>query len=104
KEAVKEKKKGRAKGEIITGVRRDIEEFDDIGKGKGVNAVKRTVAIIGEKWQIFTVYSKQMNKTREETETMMEENRAGNLLIRGYFNAQIRIRGSRTTELEGGEI
>lgn len=57
--AIREKKKGRAKGGIITGVRRGIEEIDSVDNiGKDVNGVQeRRLRIEGKIWRIITVYN-----------------------------------------------
>lgn len=54
----KKKKKGRAKGGIITGVRRGIEKIDSVGNiVEDVNSVQeRRLRIEGKIWRIITLY------------------------------------------------
>jgi len=108
--AIREKKKGRAKGGIITGVRRGIEEIDGIdsvdNKGKSVNGVQeRRLRIEGKIWRIVTVYNGEgMKKKRKELEKWVEEKREEILCIEGDFNARIGEEGKRCEKENDKEV
>lgn len=88
--AKREKKRGRASGGIITGVRIDIEvkerEEDDVD-----DAVKNLVKIAGETWAIWTIYNK--GKIRKILKEISEENDQRNLIIGGDLNARTGCEG-----------
>lgn len=91
--ASKEKKKGRAMGGIITGVRKELKEEKETVSNK--NIMERKVRIGNEIWRIFTVYSKCKEDVISLNE-MIDETDENNLLIGGDFNAR--------TGTEGGII
>jgi len=93
--AERDKSKGRAKGGIITGIRKEFEELDV--KVINVNGVQeRRIRVEGELWRILTVYNggkmKEMRKKIEETVSELEEER---LCIGGDFNARTGREGKK---------
>ncbi|XP_024884581.1 trichohyalin-like [Temnothorax curvispinosus] len=88
--AIREKCKGRAKGGIITGIRKEIEEID-IKEAVFVNGMQeRRLRVEGEIWRIITVYNgEKMRTLRRELEEMIEEREEEILCIGGDFNARI---------------
>lgn len=91
--AVKEKNKGRAKGGIITGVNKGIEERDVKERGDE-NSQERRIEFGDKEWRILTVYSREMKKTREIIESLIEKDKEERLIIGGDFNARIGKEGS----------
>ena len=91
--ATREKKKGRAIGGIITGIRKEIKEEESAINSK--NVMERKVIINEETWRIFTVYCKG-NEDIKSLNKLIEETEEGNLLVGGDFNAR--------TGREGGII
>ncbi|KYN04775.1 hypothetical protein ALC62_04348 [Cyphomyrmex costatus] len=86
-EAKREKKKNRAMGEIITGVREGIEEVD-IEEREGIQ--ERRIKVEKEKWRIISVYNREGKKEKlEQLKEMIREEEEGNLIIAGDFNARI---------------
>lgn len=78
-EAKREKKKGRAMGGIITGVREGIEEEEgDTGEREGIQ--ERRIKVEKEKWRIISVYNREGKKEKLEQ-------------LRENFNARIGERG-----------
>jgi len=93
--AERDKSKGRAKGGIITGIRKEFEELDV--KAINVNGVQeRRIRVEGGLWRILTVYNggkmKEMRKKIEETVSELEEER---LCIGGDFNARTGREGKK---------
>jgi hypothetical protein len=72
--AKREKKKGRATGGIITGVKLGIKEKRQ-EKGKEEGCMERNVHIGNKWWKIMTMYSKDVKTTRRPVENAMKENR-----------------------------
>lgn len=94
--AERDKRRGRAKGGIVTGVRRRMEEIAD----DNVNGVHER-RIDGEIWRILTVYKGgSMKALRKSLERMIGEREKENLCIGGDFNARI---GGKGRKYEGGE-
>jgi len=95
--AVRAKKKGRAKGRIIIGVRKGIEEIN-VEETKTINGIqKRRVRGL---WRIISVYNNSsMKSKRREIEEMLGELEEQILCIGGDFNTRIRKEGKRTKNL-----
>lgn len=92
--AVRDKKKGRAKGGIITGVRKGMQEGEE-SKIKETGMLERKI-IIGEgKWRIITVYSGGIKETRKSIETAIKLTEEERLIIGGDFNARMGEKGKR---------
>lgn len=99
--ATKEKKKGRAKGGIITGIRNNIEEEEAGSCDQEKNIQERCIKLSNEKWRIFTVYSnneieKIQNFLAEEVDPLKEYN----LVLGGDMNARTAEEGDWTTTEE----
>lgn len=92
--AERNKKKGRAKGGIITGVRKGLGE---IGVGTNVNGVQeRRLRVEGEIWRIMTVYNGiRMKDLKKIIESKIEELEEGILCIGGDFNVRLGTEGGR---------
>lgn len=88
--ATREKNKGRSMGGIITGVRKELEEKDEVICNK--NVVERRVTINKEIWRIFTVYSKGKEDTKRLSE-LIEDTCEENLLVGGDFNGRTGVEG-----------
>jgi hypothetical protein len=84
----KGKKKGRATGGIITGVKLGIKEKRQ-EKGEEEECMERKVHIGNKWWKIMTIYKKERKTTRRRT-----------LLV--YFNGRKGERGARNWEQERG--
>jgi len=73
--AVRAKKKGRAKGGIITGVRKGIEEInvEETKTNTGIHGIQeRKVRLEGRLWRIISVYNNNsMKSKRREIEEML---------------------------------
>lgn len=52
----KRQKKGRAKGSIITGIRKEIEELD-LGDESVNGAQEKRIRMEGEIWRVLSVYN-----------------------------------------------
>ena len=87
KYATRERKKGRAIGGIITGVRKGIEEEESNAGTEHIQ--ERRIRIQNEKWRVITVYSRDMKETKEELDQIIEEREVEKLIIGGDFNARI---------------
>ncbi|XP_018405647.1 PREDICTED: golgin subfamily A member 6-like protein 6 [Cyphomyrmex costatus] len=86
-------KKGRAKGGIITGVRTELEEKENVCKEEQ-GMQERVVSLDGETWRMVTVYNREgkkelLEKIKEEIKEEEEER----LMIVGDFNARIGRKG-----------
>lgn len=72
--AIKEKKKERAKGGIITGIRKSLEEISGNEVCNVNGAQERRLRVKGEIWRIITVYNdRKMKVKRKELEEMIGE-------------------------------
>jgi hypothetical protein len=91
--AKREKKKGRATGGIITGVKLRIKE-----KGEEEGCMERKVHIGNKWWKIMTIYSKEMKTTRRRIEDVMKENREDCILLGEDFNGRIGERGTKRSK------
>lgn len=91
------KKKGRAIGGVITGVREGLEE---VRKGKEAREhegiVCRNVVVEGRNWKIVTVYvnGDMDEKIREIKETIGEKSEEGLVIVGGDFNARTGTKGA----------
>lgn len=97
--AIREKGKGRARGGIITGVRKEIKEKAE-KKPDTTNVMGRTLRIGQKTWKIVSIYSTGMKNLRKELEQKIDEIGEERVLIGGDFNARIGERGSTVQELE----
>jgi hypothetical protein len=89
----REKKKRRATGGIITGVKLGIKEKRQ-EKGEEEGCMERKVHIGNKWWKIMTIFSKEMKTIRRRVQDAMKENREDCILLRGYFNGRIREKGA----------
>jgi hypothetical protein len=80
------KKKGRAAGGIITGVKLGNKEKRQKEKGEEEGCMERNVQIGNKWWKIMTIYSKDMKTTRRSVQDTMKENREECMLMGGDFN------------------
>jgi hypothetical protein len=84
--AKRRKKKGRAAGGIITGVKLGIKEKRQKEKGEEEGCMERNVQIGNKWWKIMRIYSKEMKTTRRSVQETMKENKEECLLMGGDFN------------------
>jgi hypothetical protein len=96
--AERESKKGRAKGGIIMGVKKGLEEENGSGVKEERGFMERTVKRKQRKWRIVTVYSRSMKETKRIIEERVKEQEEGTLVIGGDFNARIGGKGRRMEE------
>lgn len=98
--AERDKKKGRAKGGIIMGIRKRLGEIE---VESNVNRMQeRRLRVEGEIWRILTVYNGiGMKSLKKALENKIGELEEGILCIGGDFNARLRTEGGRW---EGDEI
>jgi hypothetical protein len=82
----REKKKGRATGGIITGVKLGIKE-----KRQEKDACNKW-------WKIMTIYSKEMKTTRRRVEDTMKENRENCIFLEEDFNGRIGEREAKRSK------
>jgi hypothetical protein len=81
--AEKESKKGRAKGGIIMGVKKGLEEENGSGVKEERGFMERTVKRKQRKWRIVTIYSRSMKETKRIIEERVKEQEEGTLVIGG---------------------
>ena len=87
--AEKDCKKGRAKGGIVTGVRRELEE-KEVGYEEKEGLQEREVVIDRERWRFMMVYNREGRKEGlEKMKEVIREDNEGRLVIAGDFNARI---------------
>lgn len=100
---MREHKKGRAKGGIITGIRKGIEGEGDEGNVVEKEGIQeRHVKIEEDTWDVFIVYNREGKAEKlKELDESIEERKEGLLLILGDFNARIGEEGE--IGLETGE-
>jgi hypothetical protein len=100
--AKRERKRARAAGGIITGVKLVIEEKR---KEKGVEegCLERNLQIGNEWWKIITVYRKEMRTTTRRVENTMKKDREKCMLVEGDFNGRIEERRARNWEEVKGD-
>ncbi|KAG7196729.1 hypothetical protein KM043_016066 [Ampulex compressa] len=96
--AVKEKRKGRAKGGLVAAVSRELGAV----KVRTVNegAIEIKVRINNKNWRIVVVYSSNMGETLGYLECEIEEEEEDLLLLGGDFNARAANEGG---PIGGGE-
>ncbi|XP_066582662.1 golgin subfamily A member 6-like protein 22 [Prorops nasuta] len=93
----KEEKKGRAKGGIIIGVRKEMEGRIKGGEEDEEGIMEVEVRIKGERWRVVTVYvGKGIRGMEEGLKRIVEREQGKKVIIGGDWNA-------RTGELGGGE-
>ncbi|WP_165351365.1 hypothetical protein, partial [Enterobacter cloacae complex sp. 2DZ2F20B] len=61
--ATKEKKKGRASGGIVMGIRKEMQELEKGSNNKN-GLMKKVIQLDNNRWEIITVYSKKMEETK----------------------------------------
>lgn len=86
--ATRTSKKGRAKGGIITGIKKEMDiQKREMGEKEGIQ--RRWLKIKEEEWEILTIYNREgkIEKLREIGE-YVEEGKE-NMIIMGDFNARI---------------
>ncbi len=93
--AKRSKKRGRAKGGIITGIKEDVEEIEE-ERIKSVEGIQeRRIKIGDNSWRIMTVYSQNVKKTsRDLDEINYEIDEKYCLVVGGDFNARIGNKGA----------
>jgi hypothetical protein len=96
--AERESKKGRAKGGIIMGVKKGLEEENGTEAKEERRFMERTVKRKQRKWRIVTIYSRSMKETKRIIEERVKEQEEGTLAIGGDFNARIGGKGRRIEE------
>ena len=84
--AVRETKKGRPKGGIITGVRKEWKEKD--GAKSSTNVVERKVEINKQSWSIITLCSRGIKEIEKQLNEIVKENEEGCVIIGGDYNAR----------------
>ncbi|KAJ3646142.1 hypothetical protein Zmor_023744 [Zophobas morio] len=80
--AKKEKRKCRAKGGIITGVKKDIKEIQE-GTIEMEGMVEKKLTANKKRWIICTMYSRGMRNTKQEIQEKIEESEEDFLLSGG---------------------
>jgi hypothetical protein len=83
--AERESKKGRAKGGIIMGVKKGLEEENGSEAKEERGFMERTVKRKQRKWRIVTIYSRSMKETKRIIEERVKEQEEGTLVIGGGF-------------------
>jgi exonuclease III len=96
--ADRESKKGRAKGGIIMGVKKGLEEENGSDAKEERGFMERTVNRKQRKWRIVTIYSRSMKETKRIIEERVKEQEEGTLVIGGDFNTRIGGKGRRMEE------
>ena len=99
-EAKRNNKKGRAKGGIITGVRKEIEEVEEKGVKERVGVQQRIVKLGTKEWKIMGIYSREIKETIKNIEELVKPTEESNLLLGGDFNARIGKQGGRKDDFE----
>jgi len=106
---VKRNRRGRAKGGIIMGVRKDLEKRNKEEWSEKEGIIIKRVKIRGEWWRVIGVYiSEEIEKCLGELKRWMERKDEGiKTILGGDFNARTgekgeEIRGREESE-EGGE-
>jgi len=84
--AVRIKRKGRARGGIITSVRKGIEEIS-VEEIKAIDGIQeKRLRLEGGFWRIITIYNKSsMESKRREIEDMLEDLEEEMLCIEGFL-------------------
>jgi hypothetical protein len=100
--AKRERKRRRAAGGIITGLKLGIEEKRN-EKGVEEGYMERNVHIDNEWWKIITVYSKEMRTTTRQVENTMKMDREECMLVGGDFNGRIGASGAKNWKEEKGD-
>ncbi|KYN04961.1 hypothetical protein ALC62_04156 [Cyphomyrmex costatus] len=100
--ADRDKRRGRAKGGIITGIRKEIEENkEELESREGIQ--ERKIILNGEKWRVVTIYNREgRKKGLEDMQEVIKEEEGGKMVMVGDFNARIGKEGGVRT-LSGEE-
>ena len=101
--AIKEKKKGRAKGGILIGVRKSLEEIVNEDES-GQSVLQRKILINDEIWRIVVGYRSENDKDMwGKIEKITEEKGDdARIIVGGDFNARTGENGSIEEEIEIG--
>ncbi|XP_018374444.1 PREDICTED: uncharacterized protein LOC108768497 [Trachymyrmex cornetzi] len=99
--AEKEHKKGRAKGGIITAVRKKIRNIEVRKLNEA--AMECKIEYNGKKWRIMTVYSQEIEKTMETVMKHIPEEEEEYLTVGGDLNARTGNEGGPVREEENGK-
>jgi len=98
--AVRVKRKGRARGGIITGIRKEIEKIS-VDEVKATDGIQDRRLRLERLWKIITIYNNNSLKSkRREIEDMVEDLEKEMLCIGEDFNARI---GQEERRIEGKE-
>ncbi|KYN03581.1 hypothetical protein ALC62_05571 [Cyphomyrmex costatus] len=100
--ADRDKRRGRAKGGIITGIRKEIEENkEELESREGIQ--ERKIILNGEKWRVVTIYNREgRKKGLEDLQEVIKEEEKRKMVMVGDFNARIGKEGGVRT-LSGEE-
>lgn len=99
--ATKIHKKGRAKGGIITGVKKELSEKGITAELNG--AVRRTLVIDNVEWNIWTIYNREgSEKWLEKLDEFEDEEEKGPRIWGGDFNARTGCEGPGDEALTHG--
>lgn len=96
--AIRERKKGRAKGGIIITINKSLQEV----RIREINyqAVEIKLTHKGNKWRIITVYSQDVGYTMETIMERIQEEKEEHLVIGGDYNARTGNEGRSVREEE----
>ncbi|XP_024874051.1 trichohyalin-like [Temnothorax curvispinosus] len=100
--AKREKTKGRARGGIITGIRRGVKEEETTNEREDIQ--KRRVILNNTEWRILTVYSRNIKETVKDLRQIIHSPENRRVLIGGDFNARIGDEGTINWENSNREI
>lgn len=100
--AKREKIKGRAKGGIITGIRRGVREEETTNELDDIQ--ERRVIVNNTEWRILTVYSRDIRETVKDLQQVIQSPENRRVLIGGDFNARIGDEGTINWENSKREI
>lgn len=94
--------KGRARGGIITGLRKNIREVNEELKREEEGVLGREVELEGRRWKIYTVYTGDIGKTKMAINERIAERQDGCVIVGGDFNARIGDWDGWMMDEEGG--
>ena len=92
--AIKEKKKGRPKGGIITGIRKELKEIEGAKSNK--NVMVRKIELNNQIWSIITIYSRGIEEIIKQINEIIKDTEEGCVMVGGEYNAR--------TGREGGVV
>lgn len=88
----REKIKGKAKGGIITGIRRGVREEETTNELDDIQ--ERRVIVNNTEWRILTVYSRDIRETVKDLQQVIQSPENRRVLVGGDFNARIGDEGT----------